>query len=165
MDLGLALGRTKDLKALDELDELAFLKSKIREHYSALRRNTEKRIKKNDYGAVVRDDREREIQEFFASIAYVPKKISCFEAIGVTLGALDEIAEQLSLLGFDPESLPKDGHNFEAWIVEGLRTFGWEAETTSIGADQGVDVIAQKNGLRLGIQCKLYSTKVGNKAV
>lgn len=31
--------------------------------------------------------------------------------------------------------------------------------------DQGVDVIAEKNGLRVAIQCKLYSKPVGNKAV
>jgi HJR/Mrr/RecB family endonuclease len=34
-----------------------------------------------------------------------------------------------------------------------------------MGRDQGVDGIADKNGLRIVQQCKLYSNPVGNKAV
>ncbi len=66
---------------------------------------------------------------------------------------------------FDPEALPSDGLAFEAWVAESLRVFGWEAETTPSSGDQGLDVIARRNGRRLGVQCKLYSAPIGNRAV
>ena len=36
---------------------------------------------------------------------------------------------------------------------------------TSRTGDQGADVIAEKNGKKIIVQCKLYSKPVGNKAV
>ena len=37
--------------------------------------------------------------------------------------------------------------------------------TTKISGDQGVDIIAEKNGLRYAVQCKCYSSNIGNKAI
>ncbi|WP_244323956.1 restriction endonuclease [Enterococcus casseliflavus] len=36
---------------------------------------------------------------------------------------------------------------------------------TKAFGDQGIDVIASKNGCKHGIQCKRWKNKVGNKAV
>jgi len=36
---------------------------------------------------------------------------------------------------------------------------------TKATGDQGADVIAEKDGARMVLQCKLYSSPVGNKAV
>jgi len=54
---------------------------------------------------------------------------------------------------------------FEGFCAERLRACGWEAQLTPLGRDQGVDVIAEKNSVRVVLQCKLYSNPVGNKAV
>jgi hypothetical protein len=54
---------------------------------------------------------------------------------------------------------------FEAFCAEQLRQSGWDAHVTRQSRDQGVDVFAEKNGLRIVLQCKLYSAPVGNKAV
>jgi restriction system protein len=54
---------------------------------------------------------------------------------------------------------------FETFCAEQLRQSGWNAHVTRQSRDQGVDVIAEKNGLRIVLQCKLYSNPVGNKAV
>jgi hypothetical protein len=54
---------------------------------------------------------------------------------------------------------------FETFCAEQLRQSGWDAYVTQQSRDQGVDVIAQKNGFRIVLQCKLYSSPVGNKAV
>ncbi len=56
-------------------------------------------------------------------------------------------------------------NEFETWCAKELRNFGWSANLTPSGADQGADVIATKGGLSVAIQCKLYSSPVGNKAV
>lgn len=67
--------------------------------------------------------------------------------------------------GFDPSSAPENGYLFEAWVARSLRQYGWEASVTTASGDQGVDVIATKSKVSIGIQCKRYSGSVGNKAV
>lgn len=54
---------------------------------------------------------------------------------------------------------------FEKFYAEALRVCGWQVWLTPICRDQGVDVIAEKGGVRVVLQCKLYSNPVGNKAV
>ena len=41
----------------------------------------------------------------------------------------------------------------------------WEAKATQGSSDQGVDVIAKKDGKTLVAQCKRFTKPVGNKAV
>jgi restriction system protein len=54
---------------------------------------------------------------------------------------------------------------FEAFCAEQLQVSGWDARLTRTTGDQGVDVIAEINGLRVVLQCKLYSGSVGNSAI
>lgn len=54
---------------------------------------------------------------------------------------------------------------FEVYCAETLRAYGWTVARTPIARDQGVDVIAEKSGVRVVLQCKMYSNPVGNKAV
>ena len=42
---------------------------------------------------------------------------------------------------------------------------GYITNTTSKSGDQGIDIIAKKNGRTVGIQAKCYSNKVGNSAI
>lgn len=54
---------------------------------------------------------------------------------------------------------------FERFCAEQLRLGGWNAHVTTQNRDQGVDIVAEKGGKRLVLQCKLYSGPVGNGAV
>lgn len=54
---------------------------------------------------------------------------------------------------------------FEIFCADQLRQSGWNARVTRQSRDQGVDVVAEKAGVRVVLQCKLYSRPVGNKAV
>lgn len=63
---------------------------------------------------------------------------------------------------FDPRMNPFD---YELHCALLLRADGWDAEATQKSGDQGADVIAQKNGIKLVVQCKLYTGTVGNDAV
>jgi restriction system protein len=54
---------------------------------------------------------------------------------------------------------------FEIFCAEELRRSGWDAGVTMQGRDQGVDVIGEKDGRRVVLQCKLYARPVGNKSV
>lgn len=64
--------------------------------------------------------------------------------------------------GFSDDMTPSE---FETFCAEELRRAGWNARVTMQSRDQGVDVIAEKNGRRIVLQCKLYARPVGNKAV
>lgn len=67
--------------------------------------------------------------------------------------------------GFVPSAPSAAGLEFEHYCAAVLSAAGWQARVTSASGDQGVDVIAERGGFRLAVQCKWYSSPVGNEAV
>ena len=59
----------------------------------------------------------------------------------------------------------KKGIKFENHCMEILKQYGWEVKETPKTGDQGVDLIASINDLRICIQCKDHEKAIGNKAV
>lgn len=57
------------------------------------------------------------------------------------------------------------GQEFEKFIAELFSRMGFDTEVTKATGDQGIDVIASKNGDKIGIQAKCYSGSVGNSAI
>lgn len=59
-----------------------------------------------------------------------------------------------------------NGHQYEYDCANRLRKSGfYKVSVTRGSGDQGIDVIAYKSGEKYGIQCKYYSSPVGNFAV
>lgn len=59
-----------------------------------------------------------------------------------------------------------EGHDFEYYCADLLKKRGFvEVVVTKGSGDYGVDVLAEKDGVTYGIQCKAYATPVGVKAV
>ena len=59
-----------------------------------------------------------------------------------------------------------DGHEFEDYCADVLRKQGYRNVYVTKGSgDQGVDVLAERDGIKYAVQCKRYSQPVGNKAV
>lgn len=59
-----------------------------------------------------------------------------------------------------------EGHQFEQFCAVLLRKNGYsDVEVTRGSGDQGIDIIAYKDGVKFGVQCKCYSTDISNKAV
>ncbi|OJE37261.1 hypothetical protein BAQ44_16700 [Bacillus mobilis] len=58
-----------------------------------------------------------------------------------------------------------DGYQFEEFVAQLFQEMGYKTEVTSSSGDYGIDVIAKRKGLTMGIQAKRYSDKVPNKAV
>ena len=54
---------------------------------------------------------------------------------------------------------------FEILCQHKMNNAGWDSEMTKASGDQGADVVCKKNGRGLVLQCKLYSSPIGNKAV
>ena len=59
-----------------------------------------------------------------------------------------------------------EGHDFEYWCADLLKKNGFSnVEVTRGSGDQGVDVLAKFGDAKYAIQCKCYSSDLGNKPV
>lgn len=58
------------------------------------------------------------------------------------------------------------GEDFEAYVAMILQQIGFiNVQLTKGSGDQGVDILAEKDGMKYAFQCKRYDKPVGNKAV
>jgi hypothetical protein len=73
-----------------------------------------------------------------------------------------EHLQAVAAFRWDPNMNPIE---FERHCADFLNLSGWAATTTRGSGDQGIDVLAEKAGLRVVLQCKKYGRPVGNKAV
>jgi restriction system protein len=87
-----------------------------------------------------------------------------FENTNLLLSYIDEITSNYSkgVEDFDEHMSPND---YEHWVASTLKKYNWATKVTQAVGDQGIDVIATQSGIKLVIQCKLYSNNVGNSAV
>lgn len=90
---------------------------------------------------------------------FVEHLIARLEAIVERIQDAAEVAE----LEVDVETL--DGVGYEHHCARLLTQGGWNATVTKTSGDQGVDIVAERDGFRAVIQCKKYSKPVGNDAV
>lgn len=59
-----------------------------------------------------------------------------------------------------------EGHDFEYFCADLLRKKGFiDVEVTKASGDYGIDILAEKEGVTYGIQCKRYQEPVGIKAI
>ncbi|MEN2774142.1 restriction endonuclease [Acetivibrio clariflavus] len=58
-----------------------------------------------------------------------------------------------------------NGREFESFIAHLFSKMGYSTTVTKSSGDQGIDVIAEKNGKKIGIQAKCYSGLVSNSAI
>ena len=63
------------------------------------------------------------------------------------------------------DAIPIDGIDFEHWTANELSRQGWQVQVSQASGDQGVDVMARRDGCSVAVQCKRYSKPIGNKAV
>ncbi|UFT99365.1 restriction endonuclease [Radiobacillus kanasensis] len=57
------------------------------------------------------------------------------------------------------------GTVFENFVAELFKKMGYSTKQTKNTGDQGIDIIAVKDGIRIGIQTKCYANSVSNKAI
>lgn len=59
-----------------------------------------------------------------------------------------------------------EGHDFERWCADLLKKSGFtEVKVTKGSGDQGVDVLAVKDDIKYAVQCKCYSSDLGNTPI
>lgn len=58
-----------------------------------------------------------------------------------------------------------DGYEFEDFVSKIFKKMGYVTQVTKSSGDQGIDVLAIKDNIKIAIQAKCYSGNVGNHAV
>lgn len=76
---------------------------------------------------------------------------------------IKEIDEQTPISIYDIDHM--SGFEFEQYIATLFNDKGYRAYTTKASGDQGIDVIAERFGEKIGIQAKCYQGKVSNTAI
>lgn len=156
-------------RALDALLQAAAAATSS--HMEALLRRRAQLVQKDAYGKLQLDRWSKELDYFIQQhlmpllppserAALVRNKVNVLRAIDRQVIAAS--ADQNPFARFSDNFTPAE---FETFCAEILRSHGWDTRVTQQSRDQGVDVIASKSGRRVVIQCKLYSSPVGNKAV
>lgn len=150
---------------------LARAGSVINQYSDQLMRRRAQLVRSDAYGKLQFDKWVKEVDYFITNHiapALTAEERSVLHTERVLFVRLvSEIVEALAkskpvFATFSDSLTPTD---FELFCAEQLRLSGWDARVTLRSRDQGVDVIAEKSGVRLVLQCKLYSGPVGNKAV
>jgi HJR/Mrr/RecB family endonuclease len=63
----------------------------------------------------------------------------------------------------DIDSMP--GHQFEQYVARLMQQQGYKTTVTKGSGDLGVDIIAEKNGIRCAVQCKRYGSNIPRTAI
>jgi restriction system protein len=122
-----------------------------------------------------REFQEKALTEFCDDIGFVRSRFSPGTA-DVADKAISDIEKHLGINQHPEETSAHlslwdnidfmDGHRFEYWCADVLRKIGFcNVEVTRGSGDQGVDVLAEKDGVKYAIQCKCYTSDLGNKPV
>jgi restriction system protein len=150
----------------------AFAASQIHQHQAALLRRRSMLMRTDAYGKVIYDKWHAEIEYFLNRYIRddLPKGLRpTFEKnrkeVFARISSAIEIAATQTTFTSMELSEDLSPAEFETRCAAVLRDQGWNAQATAVSRDQGVDVIAEKGALRVVLQCKLYATPVGNKAV
>lgn len=160
-DCAIGAALTRDRRTAEE----KVITDAVAKHLIALRGELRKSLVLDPYGAILSDGRIDEIRRFLRSVGLAGNGLPIKRAVKIVLNEVNRLEDVSRTLGFNPESYPTDGHEFEAWVASSLSVFGWQSRVTRGSGDQGVDVIAVRDGITVAIQAKRYASKVGNAAV
>ena len=99
---------------------------------------------------------------------YVPISTSEFienqkrEQIQRLITVLSLIIEKKKIIDYDN----MNGHEFEYFCAKILKNNGFiNVEVTRGSGDHGIDILAEKDTIEYAIQCKCYSSNIGNSAI
>jgi len=153
----------------------------IENHLNTLVKKAKQTIYLDDYGNTITRDWDKEMEYFVTNvlmeeIEIATQKYAASERIKgplqftITPDAIEDAINSRVLPRIKDDyaqqgSKDVSGSDFEHLCADLLRKSGWNARATKASGDQGVDVIADRDGVRVVLQCKRYTSPVGNKAV
>ncbi|MDO4866269.1 MAG: restriction endonuclease [Clostridia bacterium] len=102
--------------------------------------------------------------EFNEETLLFAEKMLHILSVKIGLDSLELNTKKRRVRFYEIDSL--EGHAFEYWCADLLKNNGFEnVEVTQGSNDQGVDIVAQKGDIRYAIQCKCYSSDLGNTPI
>ena len=131
--------------------EKVILKKFLGKEYFFEKWNAYRKINPTIKDEIIGENRILEYEDWFLFIASQIEK-SCLKTIGNN-------AMQTNNRNY------KKGIIFENYCMEMLKQNGWKVKETPTTGDQGVDLIATIDNLRICIQCKNHKKVIGNNAV
>ena len=145
-----------------------------RSHLETLARRRLVLARRDHYGVVDEAAWAKEMRHFVEKVvrpALRPDELAALTASGDAGAVVRDLIEERILARanvIEADLAFSDGmtsQQFEQWCAKRLQELGWKTSATGNSGDQGADVIAEKDGRHIILQCKLYSNPVGNKAV
>lgn len=149
------------------------LDSLIERHLETLARRRLALVRNDPYGVPELDSWQRECERFLDRVVFpqlTQGQLSALKIHGVK-HIIEQIIDRKVLpesnkisqsIGYDDNMSPID---YEILCSALLSRAGWLCELTKASGDQGVDIIAKQGKCVLAVQCKKYSSPVGNGAV
>lgn len=143
----------------------------VEEHLPVLVRKRRQLVRVDDYGVVDRSRWDKEIGYFFDKVVFQTLDPPDAERVEERLPEFRARLEELVEARQEDASLQakfervRSGLEFEQFCAEELRRAGWRVSPTGASRDQGADLIAERGGERLIVQCKFLGRPVGNYAV
>ena len=149
-------------------------------HSEALARNRVKKLKEDDYGDINVRPWFNEVRRFYKR--KIVSSVSTGSYDHTELISIDEVFEIIDRIALNAEDSlvnsssgntsdvgyfesTMSGIDYEFYCAKLLREAGWDAQVSQASGDQGVDIIAKMGSTSVAVQCKKYSSAVGNKAV
>lgn len=110
--------------------------------------NVSSRFSKNT--KILADNAVREVKK----AAGIVRESQEFDAYTTSSGTISSAGQCFDLM---------EGHDFERWCASLLEKNNFvDVNVTRGSGDQGVDILAEKDGIKYAIQCKCYSKDLGN---
>jgi len=129
-----------------------------------------KSVTSNAFGKKNYEKFAPQLEEYIRDNSKILKKLEEEFEANVQIDGMDSLIEfiERKLEEVDNElnySDEMDPYEYEHFCASEFKKVGWDAEATQGSSDQGVDVIAIKDGAKLVAQCKKFVKPIGNKAV
>lgn len=161
--------KIKESKSVEKYQNC--LRLLIDKHYSTLTNKYSMLTYQDDYGNWIYERFLHELEYFVKNVVYKNIPVENDTIKKTKWDVWNIFIQTMEKRGFKEENLSYpinaalDPYEFEKHCASILRNVGFTAKATKGSGDQGVDVVAEKNGIKVAIQCKLYSQAVNNTAV
>lgn len=139
----------------------------IATHHPAFKRRLKQVAYKDAYGHTQFDKIGREVNYFIDRVLLPAMPEMTEEEAFPFMRRIELLSLMVDYDAPEPKlaTAPSDGVGYERYVAASLTAAGFDITFTPASGDQGVDLVADRNGVRWALQCKNYQKPVGNDAV
>jgi restriction system protein len=140
----------------------------IRTHLKTLVLKRARGFTRDDYGRLVDSGWSKEIAYFYEHV--IPESLRTDHGLSDVADLIEQEIRKLPEKTIEQWTMASgsdiaSGDEFEHFVSDRLEDSGWMVRHTGKSGDQGADLVAEKAGVSVAVQCKMYAQPVGNKAV